>query len=286
MQTETAARPRSGSLVLDGHKSHKRLSRRCEAGWLQWPCKRRTCAVCGPRRKRLTARMLMLDAAVEPPRYTITLTTRDPDTSDHAFREGSKAVWQRLRRKYGRVDYFGSVEWTTGTARLSGGHRRMHCHYLVKAEFDDVRLVEHEVREAWSASMENHGSPAWVVEVAELIVPGAAIHYLNLHHRKPAQAPPAGWSGRVERASRGYFSEPSPKLRDRAQLELAVEAIRWATGVDEGDARFIAQQRVERREELRLERASVAAALREERAGRRRMQPPPPSDQRTLFQKR
>src|SRR4051794_18735017 len=96
-------------------------AKRCEAGWLRYPCKRRTCPVCGPRRKRLTARVLLIDAQASPPTHAVTLTTRDPFTPAEVYREASAAVWKRLRRNGWPVEYFGSIEWTTGKGPRSGG---------------------------------------------------------------------------------------------------------------------------------------------------------------------
>jgi hypothetical protein len=196
---------------------------------LLYACGRRDCQPCDRRRRRETARVLLLDARDDPPTHALTLTTRDPDIHPETYRLGSAAVWKRLRRWAGEVDYFGSVEFTTGRARRSGGHRRMHGHYLVKGlGGEDVRLIEGLVRETWSAV-----TGAWVVEVAELVTPGAAIHYLNLHHSKAEQRPPAGWRGMVERPSRGYFrARRLPELREHARYELRAEAVCWLLGLE------------------------------------------------------
>jgi hypothetical protein len=90
----------------------------------------------------------------------------------------------------------------------------------------DVVTVERMVRETWQAT-----TGAYVVEVAALVSPGAALGYLALHHRKPSQAPPEAWRGMSERASRGYWSRPIAQLRDQARRELAVEAFAHRTGL-------------------------------------------------------
>lgn len=198
----------------------------------------------------------MIDARVKSPTHALTLTTRDPNTPGEVYRDASAYVWKRLRRHFGEVDYFGSVEWTTGLGVRSGGLRRMHGHYLVKGlDDEDVRLIEGLTREAWEAATTNRGHGAWVVEAAALVVPGAAIHYLNLHHRKASQAPPDGWRGMVERASRGYWSQPVSELRELARLELRAEAIAWSTTLTVEEARWLvdadAAARRERRDEIR-----------------------------------
>ncbi len=208
----------------------------------------------------------MIDARVDPPGHAITLTTRDPETPGEVYREASAAVWKRLRRQGWPARYFGSIEWTTGAARLSGGHRRMHGHYLVKGLDDDVRLIEGLVKETWHESTGNAGYGAWRVEVAKLLVPGAAIHYLNLHHRKAVQAPPETWRGMVERASQGkhrYWSQPVGDLRELAKLELRAEALAWSTTLDLEEAKWLVNGDAEHWREVRDETRRLQAELRE-----------------------
>jgi hypothetical protein len=234
---ESAAEARP--LVLDGQRSATRtwcqVGKRDEGLRIVTPdgqifrpaCKRRDCPRCWARRSRELARCLVLDARVQPPSYCITLTSEKPwqQLDPDVYRRGSENVFRRLRRRLGAVEYFGAIEFTTGKARTSGGHRRMHGHYLVKAEALDVVEVEQLVRETWQQT-----TGAYVVEVAALLSPGAALGYLALHHRKPGQAPPAGWRGMTERASRGYWSAPIWQLREQARKELAAEALAHAKG--------------------------------------------------------
>ena len=195
---------------------------------LETSCKRRACPVCGPKRARETARVLLLDALVDSPTHGITLTTLDPFMKPETFRLGVKAVVRRLRRRYGRqVEYYGSVEFTRGTTETSGGYRRIHQHMVNKGlQGVDVLEAESLVRETWQGV-----TGAKVVEVAELLTPGGAIGYLAMHHRKPGQAPPEGWRGMVERPSRGYFHRPVVELRAEAKAQLRVEAIAWREGI-------------------------------------------------------
>jgi hypothetical protein len=201
----------------------------------------------------------MIDARVDPPTHAFTLTTRDPETPASVYRAASAHVWKALRRRHGSIRYYGQIEFTTGL-RASDGLRRQHGHYLVKDLPLDVDVLEVEqiVRDAWQTTTTQLGYGAWVVEVAELRVPGAAIHYLNLHQTKAYQRPPDGWRGMVERASVGrsrYWSQPIADLRERARVELHAEALTWATGLDPDDARFLAacdaNDRAERRAALR-----------------------------------
>lgn len=257
-------------LVLDPQRCHSRR-RKCPRPWvfngIEYGCKKRTCVVCGPQRKRLTARTLMIDARVDPPTHALTLTTRDPDTPGHVYRDANRAVWQRLRRQGWPARYYGQIEWTTGKARTSGGFRRMHGHYLCKGIDDgDELLVEGLVRQTWKASTENAGYWADRVECKRLIVPGAAIHYLNLHHRKAAQAPPDEWRGMLERASQGahrYWSQPVGELRELARIELKAEALAWRTGLDLGDAHLLVSEDRKARQEARQEAKRLRDELRD-----------------------
>jgi hypothetical protein len=201
--------------------------------WVHLDCKSWACKTCGKRKSRETARLLLLDACLTAPTHAITLTTRQPwDQLDpETYRQASAAVWKRLRRHYGRVEYCGMIEFTTGQAARSGGHRRMHGHYLVKfsdQEGVDVIEVERLVRETWEAV-----TGAYRIEVAALITPGAAMAYLGLHHQKPQQQPPAGWRGIRFRASQGYWSMPVATLRAAAKLSLREEAVAWAKSTGE-----------------------------------------------------
>ena len=170
----------------------------------------------------------MLDALLDPPTHGITLTTVDPFMKPETFRLGVQEVVRRLRHRYGRqVEYYGSVEFTTGTAETSGGYRRIHQHMVTKGlEGADVLEVERLVREPWQKA-----TGAKVVEVAELLTQGGAIGYMAMHHRKPAQAPPADWRGMVERPSKGYFHRPVAELRVEAKAQLRAEAISWLEGI-------------------------------------------------------
>lgn len=197
------------------------------------PCKTWGCVVCGPRKARELARVLFIDALTDPPRFAITLTTRDPDTAPEVYRHASHMVWKRLRRHYGAVDYFGFMEWSTGRAKRSGGHRRQHGHYLTKFRDCEPDVIEAErlIRETWEAV-----TGAYIIEVAQLVTPGAAFQYLSLHHQKPQQQPPPGWRGMRSRPSKGYFSEPVWKLRERAREELTIEAIAHRYGITQAEA--------------------------------------------------
>ena len=63
--------------------------------------------------------------------------------------------------------------------------------------------AEEVVRESGDAT---HRCPR--VEVPQLRSAGGATAYLALHHEKTDQGPPAGWTGKRLRPSRGYFGPP------------------------------------------------------------------------------
>jgi hypothetical protein len=234
--------PEPGSLVLDGQRWTKRARGWCERGpehlrlvtsegFVRPRCKRRDCPRCWAIRSRETARCLLLDARADCPTHVATFTTVDPLTSPETFRIAMKNVARRLRRHVGRMEYFGSVEFTTGEAPTSGGHRRQHVHALLK--FRDVAAAELDVVECERLAAESweRTTGAWRAEIAALVSPGASIAYLGLHHRKASQAPPAAWRGMTERASLRYWSTPIAELRVRARAELAAEAHAWRTGM-------------------------------------------------------
>jgi hypothetical protein len=201
----------------------------------------------------------LLDAEREPPTHCIALTTRDPETTAEMYRTASEAVFRRLRRRFGRVEYFGRIEFTTGRGPRSGGARRIHGHYVVKG-LAGVKCEEAEeiVRGSWRRSLARNGSSfeAWRIEVAELRTPVGAMHYLSLHHAKAEQLPPEGWRGMAERPSRGYFSRPIADLREEARAQLWAESLAYASGIDVEDARSLVKQARESRAAWRRDYAN------------------------------
>lgn len=152
------------------------------------------------------------------PTWGLTTTTARPDFGQAELRRCEENLYRALRRHYGRqVDYLGFVEFTTGR---NDGHRRPHVHHLVKGlPRPSPRLVvqlEAEVSRLWK----RYTGDAWVVECRPLRTPTGAIAYLALHHHKREQQPPAGWSGKRFRPSRGYFNRPIGELRAEARALL------------------------------------------------------------------
>jgi hypothetical protein len=205
--------------------------------YLKLRCQRRACSYCGWLRDLEDATCLFLDARDgEQPTLAITLTTATPwEQLDPAvYRDASAQLWRALRRVYGRVEYCGLIEFTTGRAERSGGHRRMHGHYLVKGiDGDQVLDVERIVREVWARV-----TGAYVVEVSQLRSAGGAIAYMGLHHRKPEQAAPDGWRGMRLRASQGYWMVPVADLREAARRHLAIRTKKRALMLEGASAEW------------------------------------------------
>ena len=201
--------------------------------------------------------MLYLDATIEAPTWVVTFTTRDPETTAAQVARGAGVAWAALRRRYGRVDYFGRVEFTTGKAPRSGGYRRLHVHNAVKGldGADEAEATE-IARAAWAC--QNEG--AWRVEVTPLRSRAGLLQYLSLHHAKAEQLPPAAWVGRTERVSRGYwaYAGGGAALREEARRQLWAEGLAYVTGLSGTDARFLVEQQRALRDERR---ASIAEAL-------------------------
>jgi hypothetical protein len=237
--------------------------------WIAVRCRRKDCSYCARLAAFELATMLLIDAREQAPNIAITLTTRDPDLPAAVYRNGSSQLWRALRREYGSVEYAAAIEHTTGTASTSGGRRRMHGHHLVKSDAMRGHVLDAErlVREVWERT-----TGAFIVEVAELVTPGAAIAYLGLHHRKPEQAPPLGWRGMGFRASRGYFTRPREQLRAEAREEQAQRRVRHRLARELGpdaDPEFVKLAAALEREHQREEwaRAGRVIRVREAAAG-------------------
>jgi hypothetical protein len=239
--------------------------------YLPLRCQRRDCHFCGWLRDLEDATCLFLDARDgEQPTLAITLTTHQPweQLDPGAYRRASSQLWRALRARYGRVEYVGLIEFTTGRSERSGGHRRMHGHYLVKGiAGDQVLDVEQLVREVWSRC-----TGAYVVEVSELRSAGGAIAYMGLHHRKPEQAAPEGWRGMRLRASQprggkgGYWHVPIAELREQARRHLAIRTRRWRLEQDGASpewAAIAAQLDVDAQREAIREHGVDVVAVRE-----------------------
>lgn len=199
--------------------------------------------------------MLRMDAEDNSaPRYVLTLTSVRVDFTSKEYGRACQTFWEAFRRRWGRaIEYCGFIEWTTGEGPRSGGERRMHSHWLIKADGLDVDAVQ-----AWVSDRWRRLTGAWVVQLAELRHAGGVVGYLALHHEKMEQAPPAGWTGRRLRPSKGYFAEPGDRRRARARAWLAEQrenAREWPRPFGEAERPKLVWRRME------WERAADAATI-------------------------
>jgi len=226
---------------------------------VKYRCRKRSCGYCMGRKNRVLGRMLVSDAVLDPPTHVMTLTTADPDMPSQRFTRGVSSVFKRLRRHYGSVEYFLKVEFTTGKGVKSGGHRRIHGHLCVKGLAGaDLIELERMVRETWEAS-----TGAVVVEVAEMVTPAGALHYLGIHHGKLSQQPPDDWRGMTERFSKGYLRGSVLEARREAEGELWAEGLAWSTGLSPSDAFLLLRCREAERSLLREKWEAARAELAE-----------------------
>lgn len=167
------------------------------------------CGYCSRLAGRETVEAVYLDAKVQMPRHTLTLTTRSIETTSRDFRLAVKGLVRWLRQEH-EVEYLGVIEFTTGRSETSGGHRRMHQHALLKGlqAGVDVGSVQRQVSRRMASAI---GAPR--VELAELRTPEGAIGYMVGHHQKRDQAPPPAWSGKRVRSSRHYWTRPVKEIR-------------------------------------------------------------------------
>lgn len=181
------------------------------------------CRYCAMLAALENAHVLGLDAAVELPTVALCTTTALGRSTDwHGLREAEHRLWERLRRRYGRVEYCGFLEWTTGRSRRSQGQRLPHLHHLVKGVpvDGDLERLEREARGWW----QRYTGDAWRVDLREITSPAGAVRYFVMHHEKTSQAPPPGTKHTKRmRPSKGYFGEPGrlAELRKQAAAELA-----------------------------------------------------------------
>lgn len=279
-----------GPLVLYGQKSpegvlggppspcpnatrHLRM-RTPDGSWMALRCKRRGCPYCGRIKDYELLQCLLIDARQELAALMVTLTTVDPWTParsaelSKSYRLGSAKLWEALRAEFGQVRYFGSIEFTTGEAETSGGHRRMHGHYLVK-DLDPAmcgRATELG-RAVWERA-----TGAWRVQFAPLASAGGIVGYLALHHRKREQLPPDDWRGMTCRASQrpSYWHRPIAEIRAEARREQAIRRSAWKMrqeGATEEQAAVLAPLEVADQEQAWAQHTPELVAVRENYRG-------------------
>jgi hypothetical protein len=166
--------------------------------------------------------MFGLDAEVTTPKLATTFTTRDL-VGIPVLREAMAQTTRKVRAEIAPdAKYGGTLEWTSGQTKYSGGRRRPHLHLLWKGldggHADDVHAIAVEV---WKRLTGAHSHTS-----EEIRTPGAAIRYVALHHLKEQQAPPPGWSGRRLWTSMGWWEAGAEETRARARAIVAEERLR------------------------------------------------------------
>lgn len=173
------------------------------------------CAYCARRVAIENAAVVRLDAEMgDFPRVGLCLTTVDPDHTPARFGRDVEQAMRFIGSRLGEVRSLVVVEWTTGKAKTSGGHRRIHAHGLLKdADPVEAVKVERELRGFWKKRTGAHR-----VELRELRTAAGATAYLVQHHLKLEQAAPLNLKGvKRFRPGRGYFSRPLSELRTAAR---------------------------------------------------------------------
>lgn len=194
-----------------------------------------------------------------PPHSWLTLTTRDPNMPGEVFYAGTNAVFKRLRRQYGPVEYYGALEHTTGR-HAKDGQRRLHGHYLLRFGRGRPRAgVGALARDTWRTSLRNAAKEyeAWRTDYQELAT-GAreavgAVAYISAYAAKKEQTAPEEWKGRRIRVSRDYFDGPIEVLRAGAVASLIAEASLFDVALDAVDAQLLIDGERRNAEELRRE---------------------------------
>lgn len=165
----------------------------------------------------------------EVDRHFLTVTTRNPDMPLSDFRQAFQSVAVKARRRYGRFDYYGTIEQTSGL-KAADGRRRIHGHFITKGITGPVANAEKELRSTWERSTFNSGGEegrAHRVTLSEVGNQAAMGAYLGTYISKPDQM----WTeGRRIRSSQGFFPESVTIARARAQGELMGEAQAWREG--------------------------------------------------------
>jgi hypothetical protein len=146
------------------------------------------------------------------------LTTRETDVALDRWRDARRLVLRAVRRRWPSAEYVAVTEFTTGYGPRSGGRRRPHLNLLLKGiPPDGLDDLERVVVEVWTRHLDAKPDAQFVGPVAEV---GGLMRYLALHFLKESQQPPKGWRGARAIASRGYFGQPTWKVRRAAQASL------------------------------------------------------------------
>jgi hypothetical protein len=201
------------------------------------------------------------------PTLGITLTTATPMVDSKLFAYWCARLWKWLRAEcdvngWGRIEYLGFIEYTTGRGKRSGGQRRMHMHCLVKGAVLDE--AEAKLLEGWlSREWLRITGDSWLVDCRPLRTAAGAIAYLANHHHKLEQRPPEGWRGRRLRPSKGYYERPIADMRAEVREQLAARrmtaAVERAIGAEQLSEAGLPEDEIGRRVDEAMRRALLEA---------------------------
>jgi len=168
----------------------------------------------------------------------LTVTTRDPDMPLHDFCESFRALTVRLRRRYGRVDYYGTIEGTSGRY-AKDKRRRMHGHYILKGITEsECQVAELLARQTWERStLRRRGEVGRSYRVTLSYVKNgdAAALYLGGYLGKDSQVMDGAWGGRRVRPSQGFYPNGRVATREEAESQLIAEVIAHKEGLPWND---------------------------------------------------
>jgi hypothetical protein len=186
--------------------------------------------------------MLALDAlmGVAPTVYAVTSTPKIGIDTRQYQRSLEKLIvaW---RRRFPELEYGCIVEFTTGRAAKSGGHRRPHWNWFFKgvtvADVDELRAC---IERVWCPRMEASPKAQYVGAIEN---EGGLLRYLSMHFQKESQRPPDGWRGHRLRLSRGYLAQSTPEMRQATKAALRLRRELWKarrSGLQGVDAEAVA----------------------------------------------
>jgi len=173
------------------------------------------------------AELLAIDAMEgSAPATYVVLTQAAVEQDPSAYYQSLKQLQRALRLRLPGYQAAWLVEFTTGRAGTSGGHRRPHFNGLIKGVHNDdqAQVVREEIDRIWCGREAAVPAAQYVAPVQEM---GGLMRYLALHFLKEAQAPPLAWKGHRFRTTRGYLWLPTPQARKVARAALQEKRDLW-----------------------------------------------------------
>lgn len=165
------------------------------------------CEYCAGRVAQENIELLALDGQVGiTPEWWAVLNTPSTERRQAAYRS-----WWEVAKRAAGCETARLLEFTTGRAATSGGHRRPHWNVLVKGDESQARAL----LAAWqrvSGATQGHVGP-----VSD---EGGLFRYLLGHLNKHSQRPPAGWKGQRLTVSAGYLWTETAQARLAARETL------------------------------------------------------------------